>query len=137
MLCEQGIKKSQISHITNRPSLQTPGKYITRPEDASRLQMLPQLPPTVGDENIVTAMDIFSRYSFAYPKTSEVAKTVNRVIIKIKNKHTYLLTTIISDDRSAFVSQVIREFADVLGNTLEHVTTKIAEMIGILGKTHT
>ena len=47
-------------------------------------------------------------------------------------KHAYLPTTLISDKGTAFMSQVIKEVAGVLGITLKHATTKHAQTIGLL-----
>ena len=52
------------------------------------------------------------------------------------NKHAYLPTTIISDNGSVFIFQVIKEVAEVLGITLQHATTKHAQTIGMLERTH-
>ena len=51
-------------------------------------------------------------------------------------KHAYLPTTIISDKGSVFMSQVIKEVAEVLGITLQHTRTKHAQRIGMLERTH-
>ena len=51
-------------------------------------------------------------------------------------KHAYLLTTNISDRGSVFMSQVIKEVAEVLGITRQHATTKHAPTIGMLKRTH-
>ena len=51
-------------------------------------------------------------------------------------KHAYLPTTIIPDKRSVFMSQVIKEVAEFLGITLQHATTKHAQTIGMLERTH-
>ena len=40
------------------------------------------------------------------------------------SKHAFLLTTLIVDKGSAFVSYVIKEVAGVFGITLKHATTK-------------
>ena len=46
-------------------------------------------------------------------------------------KHAYLSTTLISDKCTAFTSTVIKEVAGVLGITLKHATTKLAQTIGL------
>ena len=51
-------------------------------------------------------------------------------------KHAYLPTTLISDEGSAFISHVIKEVAGVLGITLKHATTKPAQTIGLLERSH-
>ena len=100
------------------------------------IDLFPELPPSGGYENIVTAMDVLSRYLFAYPTSSEDAKSTARAKINILTKHAYLPTTINSDKRSVFMCQVIKEVAEVLGITLHHATTKHAQTIGILERTH-
>ena len=51
-------------------------------------------------------------------------------------KHAYLPTTIISDKDTAFTSHVIKEVAGVLGITLNHATTRHAQTIGLLERSH-
>ena len=51
-------------------------------------------------------------------------------------KHAYLPTTLISDKGTAFTSNVIKEVAGVLGITLKHATTKHAQTIGLIERSH-
>ena len=51
-------------------------------------------------------------------------------------KHAYLPTTVISDKSTAFTSHVIEEVAAVLGITIKHATTKHAQAIGLLERSH-
>ena len=136
MSCEQGIRESRNDDRLTRPALRNPSESITAPEDAMKIDLAPDLPPSGGYENIVTIMDVFSRYLFAYPTSSQDAKTIGKVIIIVMTKHAYLLTTNISDKGSVFMSHVIKEVAEVLGIALQHATTKHAETIGILERTH-
>ena len=98
--------------------------------------LVPEFPLSSGYENIVTAMDVFSRYLFAYPTSIPEAKTIAKVLINIMTKHAYLPTTLISDKRKAFMSHVIKEVAGVLGITLKQATTKHAQTIGLLERPH-
>ena len=134
---EKCIRESRVDDRFARPALQNPNKHMTAPEDAMQINLVPELPPSGGYENIVTAMDVFSRYLFAYHTSNQDAKTIARVIIKIMTKHAYLPTTIISDKGSVFMSQVIKEVAEGLGITIQHATTKYAQTIGMLERTHT
>ena len=45
----------------------TNGLQTRQPEDALQIDLIPNLPPSGGNENIITALDVFSRYLFAYP----------------------------------------------------------------------
>ena len=101
-----------------------------------QIDLVPRLPPSGGYENIVTAMDVFSRCLFAYPTSNQDTTTVARVIINILIKHAYLPTTLISDKGTAFTSHVIKEVAGVLFITLKHATTKHAQTIGLLERSH-
>ena len=76
MSCKQCIRESRIDHSFTRPPLQNANEHITEPKDAMQIDMVPELPPSGGHENIVTAMDVFSRYLFAYPTSSQYAKTM-------------------------------------------------------------
>ena len=60
-----------------------------------QIVLVPWLLRSGGFENIVTAMDVFSRYLFAYPTSNKDAKTITKVIINIMIKHAYLPTTLI------------------------------------------
>ena len=75
---------------------------------------VPKLSPSGGSQNMVTAMDVFSRYLFAYHTSSQDAKMIAKIIINIMTKHAYLPTIINSDMGSVFISQVINEVAEVL-----------------------
>ena len=101
-----------------------------------QIDLVPELPPSGGYENIVTVMDVFSRYIFASLTSSQDAKTLARVIINFMTKHAYFPTTIISDSGSVFMSQVNKEVAEVLRITLQHATTKHSQTIGMLERTH-
>ena len=101
-----------------------------------QIDLVPGLPPYSGYENIMTAMDVFSRYLFAYPTSNQDATTIAKVIINIVTKHAYLPTTLISDKGTAFTSHEIKEVAGVLGITLKHATTKHAQTIGLLERSH-
>ena len=59
MSCEQCIRESRINPRLTRPPLQNLNEYITAPEDAMQIDLVPGLPPSGGYENIVTAMDVF------------------------------------------------------------------------------
>ena len=131
MSCEQCIRESCIHRSLTRPPLQNPNEHITAPEDAMQNDLVPELPPSGGYENIVTAMDVFSRYLFAYPTSNQDAKLLAKVSINIMTKHAYLPTTLISDKGTAFMSHVTK-VAGVLGITLKHATTKNAKTIGLL-----
>ena len=100
------------------------------------IDLLPNLPPSGGYENVLTAIDVFSRYLFAYPLTDASAINVAKAIIDIMTKHAYLPTTLITDKGTAFTSAIIAEITQILGITLKCATTKHPQTIGKLERTH-
>ena len=101
-----------------------------------QIDLVLEVPPSGGFEKIVTAMDVLSRYLFAYPTSNKDANSIAKVVINIMTKHAYLPTTLISENGSAFVSHVIKEVVGVLGITLTHVTTKHAQKNGPHEQSH-
>ena len=101
-----------------------------------QIDLVSELLPSGGYENIVTAMDVFFRYLFAYPTSNQDAKAITHVLINIMIKHAYLPTMLISDKGTAFMSNIIKEVAGVLGITLKHATTKHAQTIGLFQRSH-
>ena len=101
-----------------------------------QIDLLPELPPSGGYENIITAIDVFSRYAFAYPVSNPTAVNTAKVIIDVMTRHAYLPTLIITDKGSVFVSQFIHEVAEILGINSKHATTKHAQTIGVLERAH-
>ena len=136
MSCEQCIRESQIDHSLTHSPLQNPNEHIRPPEEAMQNDLVPELPPLGGFENIVTAMDVFYRYLFVYPTSNSDVKTIAKVLINIMTKHVYLLKTLISDRGTAFMCHVIKEVTGVLGITLKHATIKQAQTIGLLERSH-
>ena len=136
MSSEKCIRESQIDHSLTLSSLQNPNEIITAHEDAIQTDLVPELPPSGGYENIVTAMDVFSRYLFVYPTSNLNAKTFAKFIFIINTKHAYLPTILISDKSTAVMSHVIKAVASVLGITPNHATVKRAQTIGLLERSH-
>ena len=101
-----------------------------------QIDLFPKLPLSGCYENKVTAMDVFSTYLFAYPTSSQDAKTIAEVIINIMTKHAYLRKTIISDNGISVHNPSNQKIPEFPGITLQHATTKHAQTIGMLERTH-
>ena len=61
MSYEQCIREWRVDDRLTRTALQNPSEHIAAPEDAMQIELVPELPPSGGYENIVIAMDVFSR----------------------------------------------------------------------------
>ena len=88
------------------------------------IDLWPELPVSGGYENVFTAIDVFSRYAFAYPVANPTAVRTVKGVIDIMTRHAYVPTFIIIDERSVFLSHVIHEVAEILCIILKHATTE-------------
>ena len=84
------------------------------PEDAMQIDLLPNLPTSGGYQTVMTAIDLFSRYLFAYLLIEATAANVAKMIINIMTKNSYLPTTVITDKGSAFTSKILEEITKKL-----------------------
>ena len=101
--CQDCIRNKRINNTQLRPELLNCPEFDLGPEDCLQMDVVPNLPPSGGYTNIITAMDVFSRYFFAYPVFKADAPTIAKVIMDIMCKHTYLPTKILSDKGSQFL----------------------------------
>ena len=92
---------------------------------------------TQQEATVITAMDAFFRYLFAYSVVTVDTKVATRVQTDIITRHCYLsYTTIITDKGSQFVSEAMGQTIKALGIQLKHATSIDAQTIGILERTH-
>ena len=134
--CEICIQDKRINNTRITPEIINIPEWDLGPEDLMQIDVLPESPPSGGYENIITAIDVFSRYAFAYPVSNPTAVNTAKVIIDIMTIHIFLPALIITDERSVVVCQVIHEVAEILGINLKHATTRHAETIGVLERAH-
>ena len=76
--CEQCFKGTRTDQTFTRLPMQNPNDYITVPEDAMQIDMLPDSPASGGYEIIVTAMNVFSRYLLASPHMARTQKHLTK-----------------------------------------------------------
>ena len=134
--CETCIQDKRMKNTRITPELIHIPEWDFGPEDLRQIDLLPEIPPSGGYEKFITALDVFSRYAFAYPVSNPTAVNTPKVIIDIMTRHAHLPTLIITNKGSVFVSQVKHEVAEILGISLNHATTKHAQTIGVLERAH-
>ena len=93
LLIDQSIKEGPIDNMLHHQSLHNPNEHITGPDEAMQNDSLSQLFPFDGYEDIVTAMNVFSKNLFAYPTTSHAAKTDARLKIQTMTELAYFYST--------------------------------------------
>ena len=113
--CETCARDKRVPKNTITPELLNLPEWDLGPEDAMQIDLLPNLPTSGGYQTVMTAIDVFSRYLFAYPLIEATATNVAKVIIDIMTKHSYLPTTLITDKGSAFTSTIIAEITQIFG----------------------
>ena len=71
--CETCIHDKRLNNTRITPELIHIPEWDLGPEDLMQIDLLPELPPSGGYENIITAIDVFSKYAFAYPVSNPTA----------------------------------------------------------------
>ena len=84
------IQNKRINNDLLKTELLNCPEWDLGPEDILQMDILPNLPPNGGYDNIITAIDVFSRYLFAYPVTRITAPAVEELSWTFyANTHTY------------------------------------------------
>ena len=94
--CEDCIKyKKKNKNCQIRPKMINNTEHVLESEDSVEIDILPNLPNSARYQNIVTMIDVFSCYLFAYPTPNVTAKTIGRCIVDVMTRHAYLPTLIL------------------------------------------
>ena len=93
--CEICIHEKRINDTKITPDLIRIPEWDPGPKDLMQIDPLPDLQPSGGYENIITAIDVFSRYAFAHPVSNQTAVNTAKVISY--TRHAYLPTLNITD----------------------------------------
>ena len=106
------------------PELPNLTEWGLGPEDVIQTDLLSNLPTSGGYQTVMTAIDVFSTYLFAYPLIEARASNIAKELFIIMTKNSILPTTLNIDKEFAFTSTIVAETAQILGTTLECATTK-------------
>ena len=87
--CELCARYKRAPNNTITPELLNLPEWDLGPEDAMQIDLLPNLHVIGGYQTGMTAIDVFSRYLFAYPLIEATATNVAEVIIDIMTKYSY------------------------------------------------
>jgi hypothetical protein len=88
-----------------------------------------------GDRKVLTLTDLYSRYLFAYPISTETAKEVCRVLNKVFLEEGPP-KVIVCDNGSAFISSEFNRFADQWNCQISYIPRYAAHYAGFYEKSH-
>ena len=117
--CQICIKAKRINNDLLKTKLLSCPEWDLGQEDILQMDILPNISSSGVYDHIIPAIDVFSRYLFAYPVTRITDTAVARAIMDLLCKHTYLPTTLITYLGTQFNAQVTHEVAAVLGIELK------------------
>ena len=92
--------------------------------------------PANGFTQVLTAIDVFTKYLFATPLRKVTAEAVTQVLTQIFLKHTYIPKILITDEGSQFTSNLLKDVTDLVDIELGHATVKHPQTIGLLERAH-
>ena len=100
--CKTCTKNKRIKNKRITPELFHIPEWDLGPEDPMQSDLLPELPPSVGYESIITASEVISRYALAYPVSEPTAINTAKGITDVMTGHTFLPTLTITEQRKRF-----------------------------------
>ena len=101
-----------------------------------QIDLLPELPPSGGYGNIVTAIDVFSIDASEHLVSRPTVVNTANVISDIMTRHAKPSTVRMTDEGSVFVSNVIHETSDNLDIILHNACTQQAQIAIVSKRTH-
>lgn len=128
----QKRKMTQDATKSNITAFRMPSE----PFEVWEIDLYGRLPPTPdGDSYIFTALDLFSKYLFAIPIRNKDALTVSNALFKL---FTYfgVSNTLISDQGSEFIAEIISELCKTLHVTQEFTPSFVHHCLGACERTH-
>ena len=87
-------------------------------------------------KNVLSGIDVFTKYLFAVPLTNGYADTVARELVKLFFQHNYIPQTKLSDLGTNFTSELKSELASLLEVKLKHASLKHRQTIGAVERSH-
>ena len=113
---EDWIKKclvcAQISPVKSkyiRPPLQEITSKTSFPGDMMQIDLVGPFAPSNGFTQVMTAIDVFTKYLFAAPLRRVTSQTVTHVLTQIFLKHTYIPKILLTDEGSQFTSKLMKD----------------------------
>ena len=101
--CKDCIKnKRRISYSQIRLTIINNTEHVLGPEDFLEINIIPNLPSFAGYQNIITMIDVFSRFLFAYSTENAIASFIGRCIVDVMTRHAHWPTLGLSDKGSQF-----------------------------------
>ena len=85
---------------------------------------------------MLTTIGVFTKYLFAVPLTNVRGDTIAQELTSIFFRHSFLPKTILSDQGTAFVSEILHELPKMLEIQLEHASLKNPQTVGVVERSH-
>ena len=134
--CISCLANKSAKEVYQTPPLHQLASAQDYPGDMLQIDIVGKMEPSGRYTHILTAMDVFSKYLFAIPVTKVSAISIAKELFDLFMRHSYIPTTILTDQGSVFVSRLMQELANLLEIELKHATVKHAQTIGLLERTH-
>ena len=131
--CPDCIANKRIDTRQLRPKMISNTKFTLGPEDCLEVDKFTALKRLQTHQN---NDGCFFTIPVCFPYQDMTAETVGRCIIDVMTRHCYLPTVKLTDKGSQFRAEVINQITKPLDIGISHASTKHAQTIGILERTH-
>ena len=125
---------------TPEQNIRPPLRGITHensfPGDMMQIDLIGPFKPSAGFTQVLTAIDVFTKYLFAVPLRRVTARATTDALTTIFLRHAYVPKILLTDKGSQLTSNLVKEMTTLFDIELRHATTKHAQTIGLLERTH-
>ena len=119
-----------------RPALQPLTSTTTFPGEMMQIDLIGPFKPAGGFVQVLTAIDVFTKFLFAVPLRRITARTVVDALTTIFLRHSYIPQILLTDKGTQLTSKLMKEVTTLLDIDLKHATVKHPSTIGLLERTH-
>ena len=119
-----------------RPPLRGITHETSFPGDMMQIDLIGPFKPSAGYTQVMTAIDVFTKYLFAVPLRKVTARAMTDALTVIFLRHAYIPKILLTDKGSQLTSKLMKEMTTLFDIELRHATTKHAQTIGLLERTH-
>ena len=100
--CEICIQDKRLNKTRINPEIIRIPEWDLEPEELMQNALLPEIPPSGGYENIIRAIDVFSRFAFSYTVSNPTAVNSAKLMIDIMTRHPFLFYSHYNRQRKRF-----------------------------------
>ena len=134
--CMTCIQTKRTPDRNLRPPLQPVTSTTSFPGEMMQIDLIGPFKPTGGFTQVLTAVDVFTKYIFAIPLRRITAQNIVNALTTIFLRHSYVPEILLTDKGTQLTAELMQEVTQLMDIELRHATVKHPQTIGLLERAH-